>query len=124
VTHDPRLEGLTVLVVEDDYYLAEDAGAALARAGARVLGPFAQFDEAQAAVANTRPDCAVLDINLGGSGPDFAPAEAMLSQGVPMMFVTGYDRAVIPSELSHVQSLQKPITGRAIVQAVGQMCNR
>jgi two-component SAPR family response regulator len=123
MTQDTRLEGLTVLVVEDDYYLAEDAGAALTLAGARVLGPFAQFDEAQSAVSNIRPDCAVLDINLG-NGPDFTSAEAMLSQGVPVMFVTGYDRATIPSELSHVQSLQKPVTGRAIVQAVGQMCNR
>jgi DNA-binding LytR/AlgR family response regulator len=81
------------------------------------------FDEAREAIRTTKPDCAILDINLG-SGPDFTSAAAMRRQGVPVMFVTGYDHATIPSDLEDVACLQKPTTARKIVQAVRKICNR
>jgi DNA-binding response OmpR family regulator len=118
-----ELSGVTVLVVEDDYYLADDTSLALEGAGANVLGPYVSFDEAQRAIGETKPDCAILDINLG-NGPDFTSAAAMRSQGVPIMFVTGYDHATIPSEMKDVTCLQKPTTGRKIVQAVRRICGR
>lgn len=122
MTRAKPLSGLCVLIVEDDYFLAEDARHALEAAGARVLGPCAKMDEAEELVRSTKPDCALLDINLG-SGPDFTGARAMLEQGIPVVFVTGYDAAVIPSELSHVGCLQKPTTPTKIVGAVEQLCN-
>lgn len=118
-----RLSGLSVLVVEDDYFLADDARHSLEAAGARVLGPCGTFEDAQKLIRSSQPDCAVLDINLG-NGPDFAGAKALLDRGVPVIFVTGYDPAVIPAELAHVECLQKPTSANRIVQAVGQLCSR
>lgn len=116
-----ELGGLTVLLVEDDFYLADDTSHALANAGAHVLGPYPRFEDAQEALSRSKPDCAILDINLG-SGPDFTSAEALRRQGVPMMFVTGYDHATIPSELADVACLNKPTSAQKIVEAVRQLC--
>jgi len=119
----PQLKGLSILVVENDYYLADDASHALARAGARVLGPCAGAAEALALVDRDRPDCALLDVNLG-CGPDFAAARALAARGVPIVFVTGYDTAVIPHDLAEAPCLQKPADPRRIVAAVRRSCGR
>lgn len=115
------LSGRSVLVLEDDYYLAEDAKATLESAGATVLGPFRAVDSALDAARNGNADCAVVDINLGG-GPNFAPAESLLRMGVPVVFITGYDDSVIPEALSHVPCLQKPTQPHRIIDAVRQTC--
>lgn len=119
----PQLKGLSILVVEDDYYLADDASQALARAGARVLGPCAGGEEAMALADRETPDCALLDVNLG-RGPDFAPARALAARGVPIVFVTGYDPLVIPHDLAQSPCLQKPTDPRRIVAAVCTTCGR
>lgn len=102
-----RLEGLTILVVEDDFYLADDTQRALEEAGARVLGPFGDHAEAAEAVAQHRPDCALLDVNLG-QGADFTLARALVARGVQVVFVTGYEDQVIPPDLAAAPFVQKP----------------
>jgi CheY-like chemotaxis protein len=118
-----QLEGLLVLVLEDNFLLADDARRALAQAGARILGPFRDAGEAVQSVERERPDCAVVDVNLG-EGPSFAPARALLSRGVPVILVTGYDRDLVPHDLSHLVRVEKPATERQIVEAVGSTCGR
>jgi DNA-binding response OmpR family regulator len=118
-----RLSGISVLVLEDDYYLADDARHALEDAGATVLGPCSRAAEAADLAERSRPDCALVDVNLGG-GPNFAPAQALIERGVSVIFVTGYDCTVIPPNLAHVPCLQKPAHARKIVAAVGQACAR
>ena len=115
------LQGISVLVVEDDFYLASDEKAALEKAGARVIGPCRDADEAANLTAGEPVDCAVVDINLG-EGPSFAFARAMREKGVPFIFVTGYDQAVIPPDLSTAERLEKPIRERDLVAAVERAC--
>ena len=117
------LRGLSVLVMEDDYYLADDARASLEAAGAAVMGPYPDAAEAIAQVDHERPDCALVDVNLGG-GPNFAPARALLARGVPIIFLTGYDPDVIPGDLAATPCLQKPTESHRIVAAVRQLCAR
>lgn len=114
---EPRLDGQRVLVVDDDFYLAHDAAAALRSAGARVLGPCGTVAEALRAMEAERPTVAVVDINLG-CGPSYELMEALQSAGVPFVLVTGYDAAVVPAGLSHAPRLQKPVTPRQVVHAV------
>jgi DNA-binding response OmpR family regulator len=118
-----RLSGLSVLILEDEYYLAEDAKQALEDAGAEVVGPCSDAAEAVALVDQNKPDCALVDVNLG-RGANFAPAQALLARGVPIIFMTGYDSNVIPPAFSHLPCLQKPTQGDRIVAAVGQVCAR
>jgi len=112
-----HLAGRRVLVVEDDYYLATDAQIALTKAGATVLGPSSRADESLSLIAGDRPDCAVLDINLG-SGPSFALAEALRERSVPFLFLTGYDASVIPPAFANVERLEKPVNVARLVSSV------
>jgi DNA-binding response OmpR family regulator len=104
----PELPGHRILVVEDDYYIATDTARALQLAGAQVLGPCPNVAAAQAELTHAAPDAALLDINLG-QGPCFALARELRERGVPFVFTTGYDRAVIPAEFADVPRLEKPV---------------
>lgn len=118
MTSSPFLAGRRVLLLEDDYYLAMDACAALEDAGATVIGPLADQSSAAALAGKEPIDCAVLDIN-DGDGPSFLAARAMLDHGVPIVFMTGYDKAIIPTEFEHARCLQKPVRERDLIGAVG-----
>lgn len=121
MTSTPVLHGRSVLVLEDNYLLAEDERWALEDAGARVVGPFSTAEEAIEASRRDVIDCALIDINLG-SGPNFDVAEALRRQGVPMVFVTGYDASVIPDELLDVPRLEKPFAEADVINAVARIC--
>ncbi|WP_337270896.1 response regulator [Oryzifoliimicrobium ureilyticus] len=113
------LSGKTVLVIEDDYYVASDTAAALRSAGAMVLGPCATEEDAVRLLQDETPSAVVLDLNLGAGGPKFDIARRLTRRGIPFLFLTGYDPEVIPEELTEVQRLQKPIALRDVVEAVG-----
>lgn len=106
-----------VLVLEDDFYLADDTREALEIAGATVVGPFSDAADAIVAVDRQKPTCALVDINLG-RGANFAPAKALLARGVPVIFVTGYEPEIIPAELQAAPVLQKPVETQAIIEAI------
>ncbi|HEY8615810.1 response regulator [Phenylobacterium sp.] len=115
------LEGLSVLVLEDDFYLAEDAREALEAAGAAVLGPCRDAAAAVDLAERRRPDFALLDINLG-EGPQFGPARTFRDRGVPFLFMTGYDADVVPGDLQDVERLEKPVAAPRLVAAVARAC--
>jgi FixJ family two-component response regulator len=120
---DFRLDGLSILVLEDEYILADDAHRVLLRAGAEVLGPFSDAGEALAAAEQRRPDCALLDVDLG-TGPDFEPARALKRRGVPLVFFSGHDLAVVPPDLRQEHFVEKPVFMAAIVGIVASACGR
>lgn len=111
------LSGQRILVVEDDYYLANDTARALKGAGAEVIGPCPNEDAARDAIANLLPTGAILDINLNG-GRSFTFARELKERGVPFVFFTGYDQEVIPTEFEAVIRLQKPVEFRRIIEAL------
>ena len=114
------LVGMRVLVVEDDYYLATDEQQMLQSAGADVVGPFGNAEEACRAAISDELDCALVDINLG-SGPCFAVARELRDRGIPFLFTTGYEATVIPDEFQDVERVEKPTNARAIVSALSRM---
>lgn len=113
--HD--LTGLRILVVEDDFYLADDEREALETAGAQVLGPCASVATALALLGDDTPDAAILDISLT-DGPSFELARKIASRGIPTLFVTGYDASAIPADLRGIVRLQKPVTIHRFMAAV------
>lgn len=105
---EPPLHDCHVLVVEDEYLLAEDLQHALTRAGATVLGPVPDVAEALALIAaGARIDMAVLDLNLRGDIA-FPVADALLARGVPFALSTGYDERWLPARFAAVPRLEKP----------------
>ena len=114
----PPLAGRRVLVVEDEYFLAEDVARALARLGMEVVGPVPTCAEALARLdAGERIDAAVLDINLRGE-TCYVVADALGARGVPFVFTTGYDRAVVPRVYGHVPHWEKPFDPERLVRAL------
>lgn len=112
-----KLAGRRVLVVEDEFFIADDMEAALRRAGAEVLGPVPTCAEALAlgAAERGRIDIAVLDINLGGE-LCFPVADALAAAGVPFIFATGYEEAVLPERFRQVRRWEKPFDLSGLVR--------
>ena len=113
-----QLAGCRLLIVEDEYYLADDARTVLREAGADVLGPVATVDDARRRIdAEPRIDAVLLDINLRGELA-FGVADALQARGIPFLFVTGYDRTVIPDRFSGAPKLRKPAASQDLIQIV------
>lgn len=108
------LQGCRVLVVEDEYLLADDLSLALSSVGADVLGPVPSVDDAIAMIANEpRIDIAVLDVNLRGDMV-FPVADALIERGIPFAFATGYDREALPDRFTAVPRVEKPFKAHSV----------
>jgi PAS domain S-box-containing protein len=84
----PNLKGARVLIVEDAVLLALELETGLSEAGAEIVGPAYELEEALDLL--DRPiDAAVLDANLNGRSVT-PVAEALAARGVPFVFATGY----------------------------------
>lgn len=117
MTGEPSLAGQTVLVLEDDFFIAHDIASSLADAGATVAGSFSTMKLAQEALQDARISSAVLDVNLG-DGPSFAIAKQLRETGTPFVFITGYDATSLPPEFADAPRLQKPVEPRLIVRTL------
>ncbi len=113
-----------VLVVEDEFYLADDMAVALRKLGAEVVGPVPTKDKALALLASEDTiDAAVLDINLKGQTV-YPVADALAERGVPFVFATGYDQAAVPPEYQRVPLWEKPFKPEALARALPSLMQR
>jgi DNA-binding response OmpR family regulator len=112
-----HLEGYRVLVVEDDYFVAQDLCSILRTRGATVVGPARSVRVGRELANAHRPDCVLLDINLHGEYA-FELAEELQMRGVRTVFTTGYDTTFIPPRLRSTACLQKPVDTNALVQTI------
>ena len=109
--------GKTVLVVEDEWLIADDLRRSLANEGAQVLGPVASVGQALALIHETpRIDAAVLDVHLEGGSNVYLVAERLQSRNVPFMFATGYDDYAIRSDFANVPHLMKPFAPSCVAR--------
>ena len=106
-----------VLIVEDEYFLADDMAQVLQKLGAQVLGPVPSMDRALALLADELVDAAILDINLKGQMV-FPLADVLREQGVPFVFATGYDAAAIPEAYRDVPLWEKPFRPEDLAKAL------
>ena len=117
MTGQKRPDPLRVLVVEDEYFIADDISRALIRHGAEVVGPVPTVQQARALLDSQALDLAVLDINLRGEL--VYPLVAELSRrGVPMVFATGYDAAAIPADYGAIPAWSKPFDYNALADVL------
>ena len=106
------VRGRRVLVVEDEYMLAEDLREELERQGALVMGPVASVADALELLrSGPAPDMAILDINLGGEMA-YPVADALRARDIPFIFATGYNAGAIPKAYSDVPRAEKPVEVR------------
>ena len=105
----PKLAGLNILIVEDEFLIGDDLAQAFEGAGAFVLGPVPTVERGLALLrAASRLDGAILDINLMGLYVD-PVADLIERRGKPFLFATGYGPELLPSLLRRRPILRKPI---------------
>lgn len=108
------LLGFRILVVEDEYFLADDITIALRARGAEVIGPVGDVDEALGKVESRGPiDGAVLDINLREEMA-YPIADVLRARNIPFILTTGYDRRTLPEPYRNVLICEKPFDPRAL----------
>lgn len=102
------LNGLRILVVEDNFLIAETLKIFLEDCGCIVVGPIPRLAPA-VDVVDSSLDGALLDMNLAGEYC-FPIAKKLQGLRIPFVFVTGYgDRHDVPAEFRDVPRLSKPL---------------
>ncbi len=110
-----KLAGRTVLVLEDEPIIGFELEDMLADDGAE---PFlcGSLDCARKLLAETQPDCAILDVNIHGE-QSYPLAGELVERGIPFVFATGYGAALHPPQFAAVPTVSKPYRLATVLEA-------
>jgi len=114
-TSGEDLQGLKVLVVEDEAAISLLLEDMLLDFGCEVIGPAARLAAALDTVNREQVDLAILDVNVAGE-PIYPVAEALAQRSVPFVFSTGYGSAGIKDAYRDRPVLQKPFAQHDLKQ--------
>ena len=113
-------EGARVLVVEDEYYLADDLARALDRGGAETVGPVATVAAADKLIDQGGIDYAVIDLNLRGEMA-FPLADHLREAGIPFVIASGYTPESLPERFRGVPQIEKPCDAEQVLECIGTL---
>ncbi|HEY8573918.1 HWE histidine kinase domain-containing protein [Phenylobacterium sp.] len=113
------LKGAKVLIVEDAVLLALELETGLSEAGAEVIGPAYELEEAMA-LLDRQIDAAVLDANLNGRSVT-PVAEALARRNVPFVFATGYGETAGAPGGFDAPVIRKPYDVTQVSAAVAEL---
>lgn len=111
----------SVLVVEDDYLLAEELAESLREHGFGVVGPAATLATAKRLLADNRIDAACLDVRLTEQETSIPLAQSLAALGIPFLFLTAYPVAYLPIDMRDRPKLDKPVSTEALVEQVAAL---
>jgi two-component SAPR family response regulator len=103
------LDGLTIMVVEDDFLAALEIKRLVEERAGTVAGPVGRLEQAQQLAKDASLDGAILDIKLNGS-VSLPIVDDLIARGVPVILVTGYDVATLPPRFADTPRLPKPFS--------------
>lgn len=112
-----------VLVVEDEPLIGMDIECAIERLGFEVVGPIAEVGEALDMAADGTLGCAILDVNILG-GTSYPVADILLARGVPVLFLSGYNKLTFPERFQEETRLAKPYTAAELDMELRHLCVR
>ncbi|RRI04969.1 response regulator [Mesorhizobium tamadayense] len=120
----PLLDGLRILILEDEFLIAMDVEQLCRDQGAAdvtIVGDLAEIDLRDGL---SWFDAAIVDLMLGGASTlDFA--RRLRSAGVPFVFASGYsDAEEIMGSFPEIQLVTKPYSGDDLIEAVAAACGR
>ncbi|OCC03544.1 hypothetical protein BA190_17555 [Labrys sp. WJW] len=110
-----QLQGMRILIVEDEILLAGDLADYFEQKGAVILGPASTIEAAQCHVNSA--NAAILDVNINGKMV-FPIADRLLALGIPFVFFSSYDEDVIPTHLRHVDNVRKSGGRHALLETL------
>ncbi|KRB57067.1 transcriptional regulator [Rhizobium sp. Root708] len=100
-------EGKRILIVEDEYFVADEVRRQLNQAGALVVGPAPSVEIGLTLLERNSIDGAILDIRLDGETV-FPIAERLQDAGLPFVFATAYGAGDIPERYTGYVLCEKP----------------
>jgi CRP-like cAMP-binding protein/CheY-like chemotaxis protein len=109
-----------ILVLEDNYLVAETLSELVRGFGCDVVGTVGHLQGAMAFLDRGQVDGAIVDINLGGT-MSFPVCEELQRLNVPFVFVSGYDRSVIPEAFTGYRLLSKPVEQDQLKVALAEL---
>lgn len=107
-----------LLIVEDQLLVAMALKEELEDRGYRVLDLAVRHQEALAAVAETMPDMALVNIDLAGDDDGAALAWDLKALGVPVIFISGQTDRVHLAREAAIASMAKPYSVADMVAGV------
>jgi FOG: CheY-like receiver len=118
------LEGLSVLLLEDEFLIAMDVEQSCRDHGADTVVIARTVEEAEQALAATRFDGAIVDLMLAGTST-LPFAADLASRAVPFIFASGYsDSQELARAFPGVPVVTKPYAGDDLIQALAMACGR
>ncbi len=113
------LRDARVLIVEDAVLLAMELETGLSDAGARIIGPAYELEEAMA-LLDQPIDAAVLDANLNGHSVT-PVAEALAKRKIPFVFATGYGETLGAPGGFEAPVIRKPYDVTQVAAALAEL---
>lgn len=113
-----------VLIVEDEWIVAEDHAMIFRDAGFGVVGPASTVAQAMELIDQQDIDVATLDVSLADDEASYPVAERLVNLGVPFLFLSGYLNHDLPEEYRQQQVLSKPTTPEQLVRAVRSLLGK
>lgn len=111
-----ELAGRRILLVEDEFLVADDIMLAFSKLGITTVGPASTVSRALSLLESAGVvDAALLDINLRNEIV-FPVVEILKARKVPYVFVTGYDPLIIPEKYRDVAVFLKPVDIRTTLE--------
>jgi CheY-like chemotaxis protein len=113
------LDGLTVLIVEDETIVALLLEDMLDELSCATVLHANGIDQAAALLREHRPDIATLDVNLGGVYA-YPVAAQLAEMHIPFVFTTGYGTSGIDKDWAARPVVQKPFSLESLAAALRQ----
>ena len=111
----------TVLVVEDDYFIAHGVAAAFEDAGFEILGPVASADAALGVARNGCPQLTVMDVRINGPRDGIEAARALRELcACPILFHTAHADPATAARIravANAELLRKPAPAAELLEA-------
>jgi DNA-binding response OmpR family regulator len=111
-----------VLVVEDEWLIADEICHQLLKAGYRVVGPVPSVHEALSFIGEGEVDAALLDYRLNDEN-SCPIAEELVAHDIPFAFLTGYDPGEIEYGRKH-PCLQKPFSTEMLLRMMDALLEK
>jgi DNA-binding response OmpR family regulator len=107
------LQGMNILIAEDDWLLADTLAVLLEEQGARIIGPSPENRKAKALVKSAHIDFALVDMNLRDGFSDEL-IEQLRDRQIPFAIVTAYHSLPTNAGEYAVMTLHKPLDHRLL----------
>ncbi len=110
----------SILLVEDDWLVAQDLAERVSELGYAVVGPAPSVKKALALIESERIDGALLDLNLG-SETSYAIAEKLEERTIPFVFLTGYTSRELRPRFRKFGTIGKPVSDAVLADALHEL---